>query len=54
MWFSRLVSVVVYLDPAREIAIDLTAQIRGFGAMAPIITFSVFVITAIAGFSRAV
>ena len=44
----------MHFVPAREIAIDLTTQNHGYGALAPALTFCVLVITVIAGFSRTV
>lgn len=52
--FSLLLVAVADLIPTRELAIDLIVQIRDSGAMAPIIYVCIFVIAAIAGFSRTV
>lgn len=45
---------VVYLVPAREMAIELIDRIRGYGAAAPIIFFFVYVVAGVTGFSRSV
>lgn len=48
------VAAVVYLLPAKELAIDLITRIRGAGAVAPLLFFFVYVSAAVLGFSRTV
>lgn len=49
-----LFAAVIYLLPAKEIAIELIAHIRSYGSIAPAVFFCVFVAAAVMGFSRSV
>ncbi len=51
---AALLIVVVYLLPAKEMALELIAHIRSYGAIAPVVYFCVFVGAAVVGFSRSV
>lgn len=47
-----LIAVVVYLIPARELAVDVINRVQSYGAIAPVAYFFLFATAAIAGISR--
>jgi uncharacterized membrane protein YdjX (TVP38/TMEM64 family) len=47
-------ATVVYLLPAKEIAIDLITRIRSAGVIAPVVFFFIYLVAAVLGFSRTV